>query len=123
MTSVLYHRAFYVVSNKNIRVYQTFLLHSLETMDIPPTPPFLIIPPIPVHPTDAIAHVLEHIVSLNTQSRRDRVIVHGSVTPMDDLPLNGMDSLLDFLTNEMSVMAKTRLKTLKMWEEEHFDIN
>ena len=96
------------------------LLLSLETMDLPPFP---LIPPVPVHPTDAFAHVLEHIIGLDTQTKRDRVLVPGGVTTVDDLLLVDMDSLLDCLTDATSVMAKTRLKTLKMWAEEQFDIN
>jgi hypothetical protein len=88
-------------------------------MDLPNPP---IIPPIPVHPTDAFAQVLEHIIGLDTQTKRDRVIVCGGVTTVDDLLLIDMDSLLDYLTNATSAMAKTRLKTLKMWAEEQFDI-
>jgi hypothetical protein len=89
-------------------------------MDLPPFP---IIPHILVDPTDLFAHVIEHIIRLDTQVKRDRVIVCGSVTTVDGLLLVDMDRLLDCLTDATSVMAKTHSKTLKMWAEEQFDIN
>ena len=79
-------------------------------MDLPPFP---LIPPVPVHPTDAFAHVLEHIIGLDTQTKGDRDLVRGGVTTVDDLLLVDMDSLRDCLTDATSVMAKTRLKTPK----------
>ena len=82
------------------------------------------LPPI----NDAIAnpafvHVLTTIIGLDTQPMRDRVIVRGGVREVHDLLLVDMDSLLDCLKHETSVMAKTRLKTFKLWAEEQHDLH
>jgi Reverse transcriptase (RNA-dependent DNA polymerase) len=93
-------------------------------MDIQPPPPQnVVIPPIPPEPDAAFQHVLQYIIGLNTPPKRDRVTQRGGVTVVEDLLLVDMDSLLECLTENTSVMAKTRLKTLKLWAEEQHDIN
>lgn len=93
----------------------------------PPVPPVIIapppgVPPIPNDPVDAFTHVLRYIVGLDTPAKRDRVTRNGGVTKVDELLLVDMESLLECLTDNTSVMAKTRLKTLKLWAEEQYDI-
>jgi hypothetical protein len=71
----------------------------------------------------AFLAVLQDIVGLDTQPKRDRVTKHGGVKSADDLLLVDMDSLLACLTQGTSVMAKTKLKTLKLWVEEQYDLH
>ena len=92
-------------------------------MDLPPPPPPVIQPPIPADSILAFAWVLQYVIGLDTQAKRDRVTVRAGVTQADDLLLVDTDSLLDCLTENTSVMAKTRLKALKLWTKEQFDIH
>ena len=92
-------------------------------MDLLPPPVHL--PPIPPDATasDAFLHVLQYIIGLNTPAKRDHVTRNGGVTTIDDLLMVDMESLLDCLSDNTSIMAKTCLKTFKMWAKESYDIN
>jgi hypothetical protein len=82
-----------------------------------------VVPPIPDDPQGAFEYVLEHIIGFDTQAKRDQVTVNAGVTTAFDLLLVDMDDLTDGLTANTSGLAKMRLKTLKKWAEEVFDIN
>lgn len=75
---------------------------------------------IQVHDIDVMLFngVLEHIIGLDTQAKRNTVTAGAGVTVVEDLLEVDMESLLDCLTANTTVIAKTRLKTLKRWAEE-----
>jgi hypothetical protein len=108
----------------NTRIKQFIRPKLAFTMaNLPPPVLLPLIPPIPLDPDLAFSHVLQYIIGLDTQAKRDRISLRGGVTIINDLLLVDMESLLDCLTDNTSVMAKTRLKTLKLWAEEQYDIN
>jgi hypothetical protein len=80
------------------------------------------IPPIPEDQPGALLHVLEHIIGLDTPAKRDRVTINAGVTSAEDLLYVELESLIDCLTATTSILAKTRLKTVKRWVEDEFDI-
>jgi hypothetical protein len=82
-----------------------------------------LIPPIPDDPQGAFAHVLEHVIGLDTQAKRDRVTMNAGVTTAFDLLLIDMEGLVEGLTANTSGLAKMRLKTMKKWAEEEYDLN
>jgi hypothetical protein len=82
-----------------------------------------LIPPIPDEPEAAFLHVLEHVIGLDTAAKRDRVTQNGGVRMIEDLLFVEIDLVIDGLTANTSALAKTRLKTLKLWAEEQFDID
>jgi Reverse transcriptase (RNA-dependent DNA polymerase) len=86
----------------------------------PVLPPM--IPPIPNDPAGAFMHVLQHIIGLDTPAKRDRVTINAGITEAEGLLYVEMDSLINSLTPQTSIIAKTRLKTLKRWVEEEYDI-
>jgi hypothetical protein len=93
---------------------------------LPPLPaepivPPALIPPILADPQNAFIWVLTHIIGLETPAKRDRVTVRGGVTNAIDLIMIDMEQLLDQLTDNTTVMAKTKLQTLKVWAEEQYD--
>ena len=80
------------------------------------------IPAIPDDPQEAFVHVLEHVIGLDTQAKRDRITNTGILTA-EDLMLIDMTGLIECVSiNTISIMVRTRLKTLKRWVEEEFDI-
>jgi hypothetical protein len=82
-------------------------------------------PPMPPDPVAAFDHVLCYIIGLDTQRKRDAVTgtVGGGVTTIDDLLLVDIESLISCLTEDTSLMVRTRLKALKIWAEEQYEIN
>jgi hypothetical protein len=86
--------------------------------DVPPP----IIPPLPNDPEAAFNHVLEHIIGLDTVAKRERVIVNGGVRTINNILYIKIDSLIECLTNNTSVLSKTKLKNLKLWAETEDDI-
>jgi hypothetical protein len=86
-------------------------------------PPVPVIPPIPADPQGVFEHVLEYVVGLGTQAKWDCVIVAAGCVTADDLMYVETDNLIACLDPATSIIAKTRLKTLKKWVEEFFDVN
>jgi hypothetical protein len=82
-----------------------------------------VIPPIPLDPVGAFAHVLEHVIGLDTQAKRDSVTITAGCQTADDLMYVQTESLINCLDPATSIIAKTRLKTMKKWVEDSFDIN
>lgn len=70
----------------------------------------------------AFTYVLEHIIGLDTVAKRERVTINAGVTTAEDLLYVEMDSLIDCLTNNTTIIAKACLKTLKRWAEDEYDI-
>jgi hypothetical protein len=70
----------------------------------------------------AFLYVLEHIIGLDTPAKRDRVTVNAGITTAEDLLYVEMDSMIECSTNNTTIIAKTRLKTLKKWAEDEYDI-
>jgi hypothetical protein len=91
---------------------------------VAPLPPNLpaIIPPLPGNPQGDFEHVLEFIIGLNTQAKRDHILQNAGCTVVDDLLYVETDSLLSCLEADTPIISKTRLKTLKKWTEDTFDI-
>jgi hypothetical protein len=85
--------------------------------------PTAVIPPIPADPQGAFLHVLEHIVGMDTQVKRDSVTVTAGCVKADDLMYVETESLINCLDPATSIIAKTHLKTLKNWVEDSFDIH
>jgi hypothetical protein len=82
----------------------------------------LIVPDIPEDDQGAFVWVLEHVIGLDTDAKRQRVTVNAGCTTAEDLLMVETDSLVDCLTNNTSILSKTKLKTLKRWAEEEYDI-
>jgi hypothetical protein len=74
-----------------------------------------LVPPIPVDPQGVFLHVLEHVIGLDTQAKRDGVTVNAGCMTTDDLMYVETDSLMDCLNPTTTIVAKTRIKTLKKW--------
>lgn len=55
-----------------------------------------VIPPIPNNPAGAFLHVLEHVIGLDTQPKRDKVTLTAGVTEAEGLLYVETDSLLDY---------------------------
>jgi hypothetical protein len=70
-------------------------------------PPPAIPPPLPEDPEAAFSHVLEHIIGLNTAAKRERVIVNGGVRTINDILYVKIDSLIECLTQNTSILLKT----------------
>jgi hypothetical protein len=83
---------------------------------VPPTPP------IPEDPEAAFTHVLEHIIGLDTAAERERVTINGGVRTINDIIYIEIDSLIECLTQNTSVLSRTKLKTLKIWAENEDDL-
>ena len=80
------------------------------------------IPIIPIDPEGAFTHVLEHVIGLDTQAKRDRITNTG-IRTAEDLMLIDMEGLMDCISvNTISIMVRTRMKTMKKWVEEEFDV-
>jgi hypothetical protein len=95
---------------------RTFCLE-MANVQVPP-----VVPLLPEDPEEAFNHVLEHVVGLDTAVKRERVTINGGVRTIDDILYVEIDSLLECLTQNTSVLARTRLKTLKFWAEAEDDI-
>jgi hypothetical protein len=94
---------------------------SSNTPLVPPLSP--IPPPIPNDPAGAFTWVLTHIIGLDTAAKVLRVTGRGGVLTVDDLLLVNITQLLDCLTNDTTIMSKTRLQHLKQWAEDQYDVN
>jgi hypothetical protein len=81
------------------------------------------IPLIPADPQGAFLHVLEHIIGLNTQAKWDCVTITDGCLTADDLMYVETDSLIACLDQATSIIAKTRLKTMKKWVEDAYDVD
>jgi hypothetical protein len=90
-----------------------------------PRPPNFpaIIPPLPGSPQGDFEHVLEYIIGLDTQAKRDCVMVTAGCVTVEDLLYVETKNLLACLEADTPIMAKTRLKTLKKWTEDMFDLS
>jgi hypothetical protein len=73
----------------------------------------VVIPPMPGDPISDFEHVLEYIIGLDTQQKRDCVMVTAGCTTVDNLLYVETENLLLCLEVDTSIIAKTRLKTLK----------
>jgi hypothetical protein len=91
---------------------------------IGPLPPNLpaIIPPLPGNPRGDFEHVLEFIIGLETQPKRDKILLNAGCTVVEDLLYVESESLLSCLELDTPIISKTRLKTLKKWAEDTFDV-
>jgi biotin-(acetyl-CoA carboxylase) ligase len=92
---------------------------------LPPRVDVPIVPPMPPDPFAAFDHVLCYIIGLDTQRKRDAVTgdVGGSVTTIYHLLVVDIESLICCLTEDTSLIVRTRLKGLKIWAEEQYEIN
>jgi hypothetical protein len=84
-------------------------------------PPAAVIPPIPADDFAAFEHVLEHVIGLDTQAKRDRVLINIGVQNAYQLLLMDMDGLIEGLTVNTSGLSKMRLKAMRKWAEEEQD--
>jgi hypothetical protein len=84
--------------------------------------PPVVIPAVPVDPEDAFLHILEHFIGLDTVAKRERVTVTAGVRTIDDIMYVKIDRLIGILTANTSVITATRLKTLKQWAEDEYDL-
>jgi hypothetical protein len=68
-------------------------------------------------------HVLEYIIALDTQAKRDCVMVTAGCVTVEDLLYVETENLLACLEADTPIIAKTRLKTLKKWAKDMFDLS
>jgi hypothetical protein len=80
-------------------------------------------PVVPDDPDGAFTYVLQHVVGLDTQAKRDRVTINAGVTNVMALLLIDTEGLVEGLTATTTGLAKMRLKTMKRWAEEQYDLN
>jgi hypothetical protein len=66
--------------------------------------------------------VLEFIIGLDTQPKRDKILLNAGCTVVEDLLYVESESLLSCLELDTPILSKTRLKTLKKWAEDTFDV-
>jgi hypothetical protein len=90
---------------------------------VQPVNPPVVIPPIPVDPQGAFVYVLEHVIGLDTQAKRDCVTHVAGCIIAEDLMRVETDSLINCLDPTTSIISKTRLKTMKKWVEDTHDIH
>jgi hypothetical protein len=90
-----------------------------------PRPPHFpaVVPLIPGNPQGDFEHVLEFIIGLDTQAKRDCVTVTAGCVTVEDLLYVEMENLLECLELDTPIIAKTCLKTLKKWTEDMFDLS
>jgi hypothetical protein len=67
--------------------------------------------------------VLEYIIGLDTPQKGDQVLVMAGCQTVEDLLYVKTENPLTCLADDTPIVAKTRLKTLKKWTEETYDVN
>jgi hypothetical protein len=72
-----------------------------------------VIPPIPLDDIGAFAHLLEYIIGLDTQPKRDKVLITAGCMTAENLLYVETDNLLGCLEADTPIIAKTRLKTFE----------
>jgi hypothetical protein len=67
--------------------------------------------------------VLEYIIGLDTQPKRDKLLITAGCMTAEDLLYVKTENLLACLKADTPIIAKTRLKTLKKWVEDIYDVS
>jgi predicted methyltransferase MtxX (methanogen marker protein 4) len=70
---------------------------------------------------EAFEYVSEHVIGLDTQAKRDRILINAGVRNAYNLLLIDIEGLTDNLTATTSGLVKMRLKTLRKCAEETQD--
>jgi hypothetical protein len=73
---------------------------------------------VPANPVMELLHTLDHGIGLDTVQKSERVTITAGCTTVEDFFYVEMENLIDCLTNNTLIIAKTHLKKLIKWAEE-----